>query len=107
MSRFNIKRNDTSPSLLAVLKDADDVAVDLTGATIRFHMIDKDDTVIVDDAAVVAGAATGEARYDWSAADTATVGGFRAEFEVTHSDSSIETFPNNGYINVVVHADLA
>jgi hypothetical protein len=45
-------------------------------------------------------------QYDWSAADTATIGTYNAEFEVTYGDSSIETFPNNGFISVVVTDDL-
>jgi hypothetical protein len=105
--KFYIKQNDTSPSLLAVLKDADDVVVDITGATIRFHMRNGAGTTVVDAAAVVAGALTGEARYDWIATDTVTVGGFNAEFEVTYSDGTIETFPNTGYIQVRIKDDIA
>jgi len=35
---FKIKQNDTSPILAATLKDADGTAVNLNGASIRFHM---------------------------------------------------------------------
>ena len=35
---FLIKQNDTSPTLKAPLKDVDNAAVSLAGATERFHM---------------------------------------------------------------------
>ena len=35
---FSIKQNDTSPSLQAILKDGGLNPVDLTGASVRFHM---------------------------------------------------------------------
>ena len=35
---FNIKQNDTSPSLQATLKDASGTVIILTGASVRFHM---------------------------------------------------------------------
>jgi len=105
-SRFNIKRNDTSPSIAGVLKDADGNVRDLTSATIRFHMIDKDDTTVVDAAATILNATTGRVAYEWSAADTVTSGGFRGEFEVTFADATIETFPNTGYIPIRIYEDL-
>jgi 5-hydroxyisourate hydrolase-like protein (transthyretin family) len=105
-NRFNIKRNDTSPFLAGVLKDADGNVKDLSGATVRFHMVDKDETTIVDTAAVVTNATAGRVKYEWVAADTATSGGFRGEFEVTYSDATIETYPNTGYIPIRIYEDL-
>ena len=35
---FYIKQNDTSPNLRAILKDGDEVAINLTDATINFHI---------------------------------------------------------------------
>lgn len=34
-------------------------------------------------------------------------GSYVCEFEVTYSDSTIETFPNDGYIRVEVLSDIA
>lgn len=104
---FYIKENDTSPSLAATLKDAAGTVIDLTAATVRFHMRVSGAAAKVDAAATVVSAANGTVRYDWVAADTDTVGTFEAEFEVTHSDSTIETFPNRGYIRVKIGGDIA
>jgi hypothetical protein len=105
---FVIKQNDTSPALLATLRDAAGAAINLTGATIRFHMRRSGrTTVTVDAAATIVTADSGAVRYDWDAADTATAGVFEAEFEVTYSDASIETFPNNKNIPVTITDDIA
>tara|TARA_R110000796_G_scaffold178802_1_gene295438 strand:+ start:817 stop:1140 length:324 start_codon:yes stop_codon:yes gene_type:complete len=105
---FYIKQNDTSPAMLATLEDADGTAVNVTGAVIRFHMRKIGSTaVVVDEAAVIVTPLEGIVRYDWMAADTAEIGSYQAEFEVTYADASIETFPNDGYIRVKIIDDVA
>lgn len=105
---FYVKQNDTSPAMLATLQDADGNAIDITGASVRFHMraIGSNQTTVDGDATIVT-ASSGLVRYDWIAADTDTVGSYQAEFEVTYADSSIETFPNDGYIRVEITDDIA
>ncbi len=105
---FAIKQNDTSPIIAATLKDADGTAIDLSGATVRFHMrkIGKS-AVSVDAAASVTNASQGKIQYAWSATDTATIGTYQGEFEVTYTDNKVETFPNSGYIAIEVTDDLA
>jgi len=105
---FYIKQNDTSPSMVATLQDADGDVIVLTGASVRFHMRTIGSTnATVDAAAVIVDETNGIVRYDWDAADTDTVGSYQAEFEVTYADASIETFPNDGYIRVEIKADIA
>ena len=105
---FYIKKNDTSPSMLAELKDGSDVAIDLTGATVRFHMRRiGSDLVVTDQPCSIVTALSGLVRYDWSASDTDTIGSYQVEFEVTYSNFSIETFPNNKYIEVEITDDIA
>jgi hypothetical protein len=105
---FYIKQNDTSPAMLATLQDANDAAVDLTSASVRFHLRPiSSRTVKVDAAATIVTAVDGTVRYDWDAADTDTTGSYQAEFEVTYADASIETFPNDGYIRVEIISDIA
>jgi hypothetical protein len=104
---FYVKQNDTSPSMLATLQDADGNAVNLTAASVRFHMRPVGGgQVVVDEAAVVVTPLEGLVRYNWIAADTDTIGSYQAEFEVTYADASIETFPNDGYIRVEIIDDI-
>lgn len=107
MSTFYIKQNDTTPAIRATLENGSGDAVDLASTTVRFHMRALGGTTVkVDAAATVINANTGIVQYDWDAADTDTVGTFQGEFEVTYSDGSIETFPNNGYIPIVITDDI-
>lgn len=104
---FYVKQNDTSPYMLATLKDANEAAVDITAASVRFHMRPVGSTTVtVDAAAVIVDAENGIVRYEWDAADTDTVGSYQAEFEVTYLEGDIETFPNNGYIRVEIIDDI-
>lgn len=103
---FTIKQNDTAPSVEAVLKNSAGTAVDLTGATVNFHMKDLGGTVVVDAAASVTDASGGTVQYDWDAADTDTAGTFYAEFEVEYPDGTIETFPNTGSVAVKIVKEL-
>ena len=104
---FYIKQNDTSPNLRAILKDGDEVAINLTDATINFHMRTVGgETAVVDAAASIVSAENGILQYLWDAADTATVGSYQAEFEVTFAGGKIETFPHNGYIRVEITDDI-
>ncbi len=105
---FYVKQNDTSPAMLATLQDADGNAVNLTGATVRFHMRAIGGAqALVDEAATVVTPLSGIVRYDWSADDTNAIGSYQAEFEVTYADASVETFPNDGYIRVEIIDDIA
>jgi len=105
---FYVKQNDTSPAMLATLQDADGNAVNVTGATVRFHMrAVGSTTVVVDEAATIVTALDGLVRYDWQAADTDTIGSYQAEFEVTYADATRETFPNDAYIRVEIIDDIA
>jgi hypothetical protein len=107
MADFAIKRNDTAPSLVATLRDAEGVAVNLTGATVDLIMAAATTgTVKVNTAATLTDAANGIVTYNWLAADTSTAGDFNAEFEVTYSGGKKQTFPTDGYIKIVITADL-
>jgi hypothetical protein len=105
---FNLKQNDTSPSIQTTLLDGNGFPVDISGNLgVTFHMRNSEGTVIIDTAATVVTPGFGIVRYDWDAADTATSGTFQAEFEVTYSDGKVETFPNASYIEVIITDDIA
>lgn len=104
---FPIKKNDTSPSLLATLQDGNGAAIDLTGASVRFLMRQIGSSAVkVDAAMTVTDASAGSVRYDWQAGDTDTSGSYQVEFEVTYAGGGIETFPNDGYQRVVIIDDI-
>ena len=103
---FSIKQNDTSPSLQVTLRDSSLVVVNLTGATVRFHMKSVDGTLKIDAPMTVTNDLGGVCQYNWQAGDTDTVGTYYVEFEVTYADASVETFPNNGSKTVKVVREL-
>lgn len=102
MADFVIKQNDTRPIIQISMKTAAGAAVNLTGATVRFHM-----GALIDAAATVTDAANGVAEYEWQPGDTATAGTYSAEFEVTYLDGGIETFPNSGDLSIRIVKEIA
>ena len=105
---FKIKENDTTPSLRASLLNGSGDPVDLIGATVRFYMrLMGSNSTTIDASASVISEASGIVQYDWVAGDTADVGSYQAEFEVTYPDGNIETFPNANYIGVEIIDDIS
>lgn len=107
MASFQIRRNDTLPLLDATCSAGDPaVPVDVTGATVRFHMRDESDQLVVDAAGSVVDGPNGVVRYTWAPADTAVAGVFKGEFQITFPSTKIRTFPNPGAITITINADL-
>jgi len=105
---FFIKQNDTAPILQANLKDANDVAVDVTGASIAFKMRPvSSTTATINTAAAIIDGEAGSVKYEWVGSDTATAGSYFAEFQVTFAGGRIETFPNGDYIQITILDDIA
>ena len=110
---FYIKEGDTSPAIQYQLQDEDGDAIVLTGITnLRFIMSLPGAATAKVSSALAAGfvsvvnATTGIVKYLWQTGDTDTRGLYRAEWEVTYSDGTVETFPNDSYIWVEVLGDL-
>ena len=104
---FHIARNDTAPPIEATLTDADGVPVNLTSATVRFHMRDSSQTVKVNALATIVTPSAGLVRYNWAAVDTNQSGRFEAQWQVTFADTTIRTFPSPGRTVVIVTGDIA
>jgi len=104
---FNLKKNDTEPTIQAMLMTDDGSPVDLSVASVRFHMRNSSGTVVIDEPATIINGSAGIVQYDWTATETETSGLFEAEFEVTYSSGGIETFPNVGYEEIVITDDIA
>lgn len=103
-----LKQNDTSPTLDAILTDANGTVVDVTGASVRFHMLKIGATALkIDAAATVVDGTAGHVRYTLQSGDTDTPGTFKAEYQVTFIDGSIETFKNTpDQLRVVITPEL-
>ena len=100
---FAIKRGDTSPTLRYLLP----VDVSLAGAQVLFQMRKHQGETVIDATALIetvfAPAVMG---YAWTPSDTDVAGRYQAEFEITYSDGSVETFPNRGFITVIIPEDV-
>lgn len=106
---FYIKRGDRQPGISAVLRDAAGVGVNLTGATVKFLMRRFTDGALIVSAGATPGNQTtdpGRVNYLWAAGDTDVAGYHYAEWEVTYTDGTKQTFPTSGYHLIDVIADL-
>ena len=110
MADFYIKQNDTSPAIQSTLKDSDGDPVDLTDATVKFHMVDNDGEVKIntsDHVSIIGDPLSAVVKYEWQPDDTKDKGIYEAEWEVTYSDGIIETFPNSSNIIIKIIKELA
>jgi len=107
--RFYIKQNDTKPVLRARLLDAAGNVVNLTGAAVVFSMRVRPagTTKVTTQSCTINNAVLGDVQYVWTASNTDTADRYEGEFQVTYSDSSIQSFPNNTYIDITVTDDVA
>lgn len=110
---FLIKRNDTLPVMRITLLEPDGSAFNPTGATLAFFFQNVTLNTTTDPKETGAGTftvvgtgSTGEVDYAWAAADTDTVGSFRAEVEALPSGGGRETFPGGSYFLFDVVQDL-
>jgi hypothetical protein len=103
-----LKQNDTSPALDAILTDANGAAVNVTGSSVRFHMLKIGETALkVNGPASVIDGEAGHVRYALQVGDTDTPGTYKAEYQVTFPDGSIETFKNTpDQLRVVITPEL-
>ena len=107
---FYIKQNDTAPSIEVILTDSAGKAKSLANvANVKFNMQDENGNLVVDHGTgyTTTPAARGIVGYVWQNGDTANEGLHKAEFVITYTNDQVETFPNTGYINVIVKGDLA
>jgi len=101
------KVGDTSPTLDIICKDSDGNVVPVTGATVQFHLrLCGSAALVIDAAGSVVDGPAGHVRYTPQAGDFDTAGFYEAEYEVTFSDSSVETFPNDGNLQLIVTGQL-
>lgn len=110
---FYIKAGDNASIIAATLTDDAGDAVDIEGASVRFHMapISGATAPVVDAAATNlqsgATAYIGNVSYTWAANDTQTAGLYLAEWEVVFAGGSTQTYPNADYFLVQITEALA
>jgi len=97
---WRMKRGDTYPPLKVQLLRGG-VPIDLTGATVNFCFLGNKYQCTVTDAA------NGKIEHQWQPEETSNPGTYNAEIEVTYSSGSVETFPNNDYIKIIILDDIA
>lgn len=109
MADFTIGQDDLLPIIAATLKDEQGAAVDLTGASCKFHMGIAGSPAKINATAVIDVAASGTVHYVWASGDTDTPGTYEAEWEVTYTAGSKPiTFPNTATkISILVTEQIA
>lgn len=109
---FYIKRGDRWPAFEATLAKKDGGPLGFTAgdiAGVRFLMAPEKSTQAIVDAPVTSYFVQNNALsvvYEWAEGDTDLAKNCWAEIEVEFIDGRRVTFPNNGYIQVVVTGDL-
>jgi hypothetical protein len=110
---FTAKQHDTAPAYVADLADdfglVSEAPINLTSATsVRFLMRKNGQTGTpkVSSVMTVTDAANGRVQHNWGTADLDTVGTYDVEFEITWTDGTIETVPNDTYLTINVVDDL-
>jgi hypothetical protein len=99
LTRFLMVSGDLKPSILATLQFSDGTAVNLTGCTVQFQM-SQGGTTLLNKPAVIVNASAGQVRYDWASGDTNVQGVCKGQFQVTFSDTTVQTFPTAGDFEV-------
>lgn len=114
-----MKQNDTAPALVQTLTIPGTTRpLDLADAVeVRFIMrLPERSRAKVDDVATVLQAVDpltslvvrqGQVSFPWMPGDTDVTGVYNAEFEVTWRDGTTQSWPEDGYLQVVISADLA
>ncbi len=111
---FSAKVGDTASAVYATLEDDTGTAVDIQAASVRFKMGPLSGGTLTvaanaTNAQVGAGTvdgSTGNVVYNWATSDLSVADWYRAEWEVTYSNGSIQSFPNAGFMLVAVRDDL-
>jgi len=106
---FYIKQNDTAPTIEAALTDSNGRRKSMaTASNVKFHMKDENGNILIQDGVGnVNNPAKGIVAYEWQAGDTANTGMHNAEFQIEYDNGQVETFPNTGYIKVIIKDELA
>lgn len=104
---ITLKQHDLEPAPRATLKNANATSINLTGATGVTSVIRPigGGTTVRRTASIV-DAAQGIVSFIWQTTDTAVVGSFYQEWEITWPTARPQTVPNSSYNLIVIEDDL-
>lgn len=97
-----LKRNDT---LGKVEFTVPDTAL-LVGANVKFLMEDTKGNLLVSAPADSVNTTTGKLEYNFKAGDTYKSGNHRAEFRIYQGEDFVKTYPETGYLQVMIHQNI-
>jgi len=108
---FTIKKGDTSPALTATLIDPDGEPAPLALADkVEFFLntprSDESISANMSSGVSILDEDEGRVSYSWSSGDTDAVGQREAEFVVTFDNGKVQSYPNDGFIYVIVERDV-
>lgn len=105
---FYIKTGNTGPDLLRYLKDENGNAISLVGASdLYFKMRHKlTGEVIINAEADFKDRESGCVAYIFTADNTVIAGEYEGEFIVTLVSGEITTFPQEGYIKILISESI-
>lgn len=107
---FEIKNKDTSPNIAIQASYSDGTVANLVGAAGTFALWKRSPlgvtTISINDkaASIVNTGSTGGILYNWAgSSETATTGDYYGEFHVTLASGKKVTFPNDGYLYILIN----
>lgn len=110
MADVTMKQNDTRQPLVRNLRQTVDgvagVIALTTASKVDLHFRPANAAYKVSGTCLIASAAGGVVQHNWIVTETATVGLFDAEFEITWNDGGVETVPNDGYFSIEFVDDI-
>ncbi len=109
-SVFNIKRNDTLPTLDVKLKDSATSYMNLnvSGLAINFSMkdVETNNIKVSSASASIVDPDTGSVQYQWVYGDTSVAGMYYGEFELVYEDGNRLTFPTDSSLIINIFEDI-
>lgn len=110
-----VKQGDTAPGVRQTLLDGEGNPVNLTNATVEFHMRPMRGTIavpisrtgVIDQVGDGSDGSKGKVHVEWEDGDLDVPGGYVAEWQVTFQDTRVETFPNDHSFTIAVTEQVA
>ncbi len=114
MADFTKKESADAPALKARLKNKDGTTATLTGATVTFYARKQltkageinNQAVTILSATPPVDADDPNVEYDWATDNIVDKGIYEAHFKVVYADTSVEFFPDSGYLIIAVDDDI-